>query len=92
MLHLLRVRQDFVDREFLRSLPDQELLLGEVFGRKYFVRAAGFKQEAATGDSGLRCCYGCGHHWSLQIQILAWRRDTESLSIVSEKTARSALP
>ncbi len=61
MLHLLGVRQDFVDREFLRSLPDQSLLLGEIFGRKYFVRSAGFKQEAAAGNSGLGYCSGCGH-------------------------------
>ena len=37
MLDFLGVRQDFVDREFLRSLPDQQLLLGEIFRSEYFV-------------------------------------------------------
>ena len=61
VLHLLHVGQDFVDGEFLRRLPDQLLLLGEVFGREDLVRAARLKQEAPAGDSCLGHCCGCGH-------------------------------
>jgi hypothetical protein len=67
VLHLLDVRQDFVDRKFFRRLPDQLLLLGEVFGREDFVRTPGFKQEAAAGDSGLGNCCGGGHILSLNL-------------------------
>ncbi len=61
VLHLLHVRQDLVDGEFLRGLPNQLLLFGEVFGREDFVGTARFKQEAAAGDSGFGNCCGCGH-------------------------------
>jgi hypothetical protein len=61
VFHLLNVRQDFVDREFFRRLPNQLLLLGKVFGSEDFVRAALFKQKAAAGDSGLGYCSSSGN-------------------------------
>ena len=56
VLDLLDVGQDLIDRELFRCLPDQLMLLGEVFGREDFVGLALFEQKAAAGDFGLRNC------------------------------------
>jgi hypothetical protein len=37
------------------------VLLSEIFRREDFVGAAGFKKEAAAGDSGFWNCCGCSH-------------------------------
>ena len=56
MLDLLGVGQDFVDREFFRGLPDELMLLGEIFGSEDFVRLALFEQKAAAGNFGAGNC------------------------------------
>ncbi len=48
VLHLLGVGKDFVDRELFRRLPDELMLLGEIFGSEDFVRLALFEQKAAA--------------------------------------------
>ena len=50
VLHLLGVRQDFVDRELFGSLPDQLMLLGEIFRSEDVVDLALFEQKAAARD------------------------------------------
>ena len=50
MLHLLDIGHDFFLCEFLRRLPDQDMLFAEIFRGKYFVGRPGFQQKAATGD------------------------------------------
>ncbi len=61
VLHLLDVRQNFVDGEFFRGLPDQLLLLRKVFGREDFIRTALFQQKAAARNSGLGNRSSSGH-------------------------------
>ena len=60
MLHLLSVRKNFIDRELLRCLPDELVLLGEILRSEDFVRLALFEKKAAAGDFGARDCGG-GH-------------------------------
>ena len=61
VLHLLDVGQNLVERKFLGGLPDQLVLLGEVFRSKDFVNLALFEQKAAAGYLGAgNCC--CGSH------------------------------
>ncbi len=61
VLHLLDVGQDFVDCEFLRGLPDQLMLLGEILRRENLVNLALFEQKAAARDFGAGNC-SCGSH------------------------------
>jgi len=59
VLDLLDIRKNLVDGEFLGSLPDQLVLLAEVFRRKDLVGLPRFQQEAATGNTGLGNCRRC---------------------------------
>ena len=52
MFHLLRMRKNFVDREFFRSLTDELMLFGEILRSENFVRLAFFEKKAAAGDFG----------------------------------------
>src|SRR5262249_17982853 len=56
VLHFVRVGNDFLDREFLSSLGDQQVLLGEIFRSEYLVERAILNQKAAACDLGSRCC------------------------------------
>ena len=51
VLDLLDVGKNFVDREFFRRLPDELVLLGEIFGRENFVRLARLRAESCRRKS-----------------------------------------
>jgi hypothetical protein len=58
VLDLLGIRQNFVDGKFLRRLPDELVLLAEIFGRENVFGLPRFQQKAAAGNPGLGNCRG----------------------------------
>ena len=79
VLDLLDVGNDLVDRELLRRLPDELVLLGEVFRSEDFVGPSGLEQEAAARNLGLRNCRGC-HVFPLRKETAAPRRPAGTLA------------
>ena len=50
VLYFFNVGDYFVLREFLGRLPDQIMLIGKIFGSKYLIGRAGFKEKATAGN------------------------------------------
>jgi hypothetical protein len=61
VLDFLDIRQNLVDGKLFRRLPDELMLLAEIFRRENLVGLPGFQQKAAARNPGLGNCGGRGN-------------------------------
>ena len=61
VLHLFNIGDDLIDGKLFRRLPDELVLLGEVFWSEDFIALPLFKKETTAGDPSSRNC--SRHHF-----------------------------
>ena len=77
----LDVGKNLVDRKLFGSLPDQRVLLAEIFGSKYFRRLPLFQKERTASDLGLWNCSSRHLDKPNPFQSKIWRSKSSKSSL-----------